>query len=739
MTTTRVSTASRSLFFLHELAGHPELAGSKAANLFDAANRGLTIPDTAVIPATVYNELVPGDGCSVEDIRARIASIELTSVVRDVVAALRDRFGDIRFAVRSSSNMEDGADLSFAGQYESFLDVPLDGMEDAIRGCWLSLWSDTALTYRGDTARPSMAVIIQPFLRGRLGGVAFSADPVSGNPFRIVIDYVGGDASGVTDGSVSTQVVTLTLDQVMLRGAAEPFQSIAQACLKFDRPVDLEWTWNEGHLSILQVRPITGVRRFAPQSHELARYCLPIREPLSRLGTSLEFAKNAIYQKMVRGLSAPRFRSKMLIVYGRLYLFEEEPGTSSKWRQAAGLLFSMGHAFLYLPKRRVLRRRIERKGSARESLVAAIRRYLSFYRTSSYAGYLYNNGTGLLVSYLSALTSGTYHRPLLYSLLFCHRSVTVRRDKGLYDLSLLLTKTNDSDWLPRQSQKFRMAYDRYCEEFGYVFADTNPRDPDFRVDHALAYSLLEGRQKEDTINGGRKWEEEVFTTIRARRFGRAHLTVFRLLRFFYRHTIGLVKEDRNHIFYLASARIREFVDREAAALCEELSLSGKDDLFFMTLEEISSGRGSAALRAYRRRVHGLSREFVDPANGAGTETASHVGPVLAGIPCSPGIVRGPIVFLRSRQDFAKATSGSIIVTDNLRPFWTPVLASARGLLCSTGNVLSHGASVAREKGVPAVLGLGEAVFSLREGETVTVDGLTGQVHREVPQNGTSNC
>jgi phosphohistidine swiveling domain-containing protein len=725
------STASKALFLLSELPPDPEVVGSKAANLRDAANRGLRIPETAVIPASVYNELVPGDGLTPPEIRAHIHALDLEPLGRDLRAALEAQFGDIRFAVRSSSNMEDAADRSFAGQYESFLDVPLQGITDAVRGCWLSLWSDDALTYRGATAgRPSMAVIVQPFLRGRLGGVAFSADPVSGNPFQIVIDYVGGDASVVTDGTVGTQLVKLDLHDVVLRRAAEPFQSIAEACLAFDRPVDVEWTWDEARgLSLLQVRPITGVRRLTLPATTLGAYCLPIPEPFSRLGASLEFEKNAIYQTMVRRLSTPGFRSKMLVVYGRLYLFEE-PGTPSKDRVAAGLFLSLAQALLYFSRRRAVQQPIAVDGTARASLLAAVQRYLAFYRTSSYAGYLYNSATGLLVRYLNTLTAGQYNRPLLYSLLACPRSVTVRRDNGLHALSQLLTRTDDAHWRARQTPAFTAAYERYCREFVYVFADRNPRDPHFEVDHALAYSLLAGRQHQDAAAGTAQWEREVFGAIRRKRFGSIRLAAFRMARVLYRNSVGLVKEDRNHIFYLASARLSEFIAREQAALCRELSLREIEDLYFMTLREIESG-GSARLREFRRRVHMLSREFVNAAVAAETTAAvENAGSTLTGIPCSPGVVTGPVVFVRARQDFTKATPGSIIVTDNLRPFWTPVLASAAGLLCSTGNVLSHGASVAREHGVPAVLGLGEILFTLHEGEIVTVNGLTGQVLRQ---------
>src|SRR5687767_1138895 len=100
------------LYTLEALPADAEVVGSKAANLLDAARRGLPIPPTAVVPGFVYDELVPWTDLAPAEMHARIAALDLRAVGADVTAAVRERFGDIRFAVRSSSNMEDAADRS---------------------------------------------------------------------------------------------------------------------------------------------------------------------------------------------------------------------------------------------------------------------------------------------------------------------------------------------------------------------------------------------------------------------------------------------------------------------------------------------------------------------------------------------------------------------------------------------------------------------------------------------------
>ena len=726
------------LVMLDELPGDPEIVGSKAANLLDAARRGLQIPRTAVVPASVYMDVIPDGALTPTEIRARIGSADLGALDRQLREALRAQFGAGPFAVRSSSNMEDGADRSFAGQYESFLDVPLEGVAEAVRGCWLSLWGDEALSYRGVTdARPSMAVIVQPFIHGRLGGVAFSADPVTGNPFQIIVES-SGDPTAVTDGSAPTAVRTLDLHSVVLGRVEEPYQSIADACLKFGRPVDIEWIWDAaGRLQILQVRPITGLPPFAPANRELARYALPVPEPVSRLGASLDLERNAIYQQIVRKLTTPAFRARMLGVYGQLYGLSENHEGASAWRVAAGLLLGALHVLPYAATRARLRRRVERGGTARHAIVRAVRESQAFYRSSIYVSTLYNYSTGVLVRYVDRLTDGRYTRALLYNLLACPQSIAARRDESLKALAARLTVTNDADWLPRQTPEFARTFREYCREFAYVFADTNPRDPHFGIDHALAYRLLLGQRERAGTDARGTWTREVFDVIRAGRAGWFHAFALRLLLWLYRRSVGLVKEDRNHLFYIAGMRIREFIEREETTLRAELGLREIEDLYFLTVREIQSGAHSPDLVRYRRLVYSLSRDYVNPYRRVEPVAAAASPASLTGVPCSPGVARGPVVFVRTRRDFVKVTPGSILVTDNIRPFWTPVLATANGLLSSTGNILSHGASVAREHGVPAVFGLGDAVFSLAEGEVVTVNGLTGQVQRGDESRGSS--
>lgn len=103
---------------------------------------------------------------------------------------------------------------------------------------------------------------------------------------------------------------------------------------------------------------------------------------------------------------------------------------------------------------------------------------------------------------------------------------------------------------------------------------------------------------------------------------------------------------------------------------------------------------------------------------------------LRGIPASPGVYRGPVRVVRGEDEFHKLRSGDVLVCPITSPVWSVLFASAGALVTDTGGVLSHSAIVAREHGIPAVVATGTATSALRDGQIVTVDGNSGEIHVE---------
>jgi phosphoenolpyruvate synthase/pyruvate phosphate dikinase len=105
------------------------------------------------------------------------------------------------------------------------------------------------------------------------------------------------------------------------------------------------------------------------------------------------------------------------------------------------------------------------------------------------------------------------------------------------------------------------------------------------------------------------------------------------------------------------------------------------------------------------------------------------GDLLVGWAASPGIVEGRVKVVGSLAEGVKLEPGDILVARATDPSWTPLLLVASALVLEEGGPLSHGAIVAREFGLPAVLNVPGVAHALRDGETVQVDGYAGTVRR----------
>jgi pyruvate,water dikinase len=110
--------------------------------------------------------------------------------------------------------------------------------------------------------------------------------------------------------------------------------------------------------------------------------------------------------------------------------------------------------------------------------------------------------------------------------------------------------------------------------------------------------------------------------------------------------------------------------------------------------------------------------------GLGSEMEA--GNVITGSPVSPGVAEGAVhVILDPRG--AQLAPGEILVCPGTDPAWTPLFMAAGGLITEVGGMMTHGSVVAREYGIPAVVGVHQATTRLKDGQRIRVDGTTGQI------------
>ena len=171
-------------------------------------------------------------------------------------------------------------------------------------------------------------------------------------------------------------------------------------------------------------------------------------------------------------------------------------------------------------------------------------------------------------------------------------------------------------------------------------------------------------------------------------------------------------------------------------------ITADDDVFFLDFDELRvglRGAGMQPLVASRRRLYDVElrrRHIPRVLLSDGTDLEAAVmakappSGALAGTPASAGTATGKVRVIMEPVG-ARLEPGEILVAPSTDPGWTPLFLTAGALVMEMGGVISHGAVVAREYGIPAVVGVPDATTRLRTGQTVTVDGAAGTV-RELP-------
>ena len=300
-------------------------AGGKGHNLTQLVRARFAVPHGCILTTNAYQRFVQDtaiDQLLVDSAKPAVVDGKLsfdTAAARirglfhgatwpsDLLDVLCETYSDITadrapVAVRSSATTEDLPDFSFAGQQESYLNIPsLEAFATAVRACWASAWSARALAYRHrigvDHANVAVAVVVQRMVDADVSGVVFTANPATGargemivnasyglgegivgggiGPDEFVLDHdslavrdtrlgdkarmvVGTDQGGthtVDVGSEQRSLASLSADQLtqlghQTRAVEEHFDGV---------PQDIEWAFASGKLWLLQSRPITNL------------------------------------------------------------------------------------------------------------------------------------------------------------------------------------------------------------------------------------------------------------------------------------------------------------------------------------------------------------------------------------------------------------------------------------------------------------------------------------------------
>jgi len=182
------------------------------------------------------------------------------------------------------------------------------------------------------------------------------------------------------------------------------------------------------------------------------------------------------------------------------------------------------------------------------------------------------------------------------------------------------------------------------------------------------------------------------------------------------------------------------VGQELAAAGELGASGAPDDLFYLSFKELAAFAADepgdwADLIAQRRQMYRreerrrqVPRLLLSDGRAfyAGLRPTGSTDASMVGSPVSPGSVEGRVrVVLDPRQ--ANLLPGEIMVCPGTDPSWTPLFLTAAGLVMEVGGLMTHGAVVAREYGIPAIVGVDRATERLRTGQRIALNGSTGEI------------
>lgn len=236
------------------------------------------------------------------------------------------------------------------------------------------------------------------------------------------------------------------------------------------------------------------------------------------------------------------------------------------------------------------------------------------------------------------------------------------------------------------------------------------------VDRAQAEALVRARLRRTRARRLLPWRERVFDRVLDR--ARAY---------------SALRERQRFVFERLMAQARDVALALGAALVEEDRLDSPGDVRWLRMGEWVDRRADLrSLVAERAARAAADRETPHP-DFMGGEGALSIerpeGGLLHGLGISGGRHTGPARVLRDPREADRIQHGDVLVLRALDPGWTPMLLTARAVVLELGSVLSHGAVVAREYGVPAVANILGATRLFQDGEILTVDGTRGFVVR----------
>ncbi len=718
--------------------------GGKAFYLNDLKLKGFPIPDGIIVENDYFKS------SEKEDISTFISKKKL-------------------YAVRSSALDEDGSSYSFAGLQDTYLNVTYDHVIDKVEACYQSQFNERATEYRksfGIEASKGMTVVVQEMVDADYAGVIFTQNPLNNRIDQVVIEVITGLGEKLVSGYLSPSTYTIKRnnpDQYDVQGESLLTENLIKELIDYAQkiedvyeiPQDIEFAIRDNIVYILQARPITTITFVPKTDREGLRFFLSFAHiqnmtyPMTPAGadmiqsifsiekqpffhermlyngeymfidiTELLLTPNFIFNKVINILSKINFDLPEL---SKIY---RKKNKTRKMLPFSLIKLQLVAAFRIM---HIVKKNSQSTNSVGDYMKNHLERFKGYseeellnFRSESIIPVFIN-----CLPYILAGIIGFFRLERLfekwqlnmddYKKLISGLEGNITTEMGLlYDDMLLHYGTDQGEKIiENYLDKFGMRVDGEID-----LGRPRPKDDivSFRKQIAEASKYHNGRSLREQHSKRVKEADEVVDRLRSvlsRRKYNQLLHELKLVRNFYIY--------REHPKYTI-VRIFDLYRNLLNSPFESLS----DQIIGGCNEEVIMDRKTKYELAMGKKI-----PLAMLSNGMILNPTSKIKEgYIQGFGVSSGIVTARVRVIEHMNDDV-LLEGEILVTKFTDPGWTPVLSKAGGIITEVGGMMTHGAIVSREYGIPAVVGVPDVIDYFKTGDVITLNGDTGQITKEV--------
>jgi len=802
--------------------------GSKANNLSILKQKGFNVPSGIIIPDEIIKSKMSNN---IQEFSSYIQEKDWVIEQKDSLDVLinniwnylnANKFGS-SFAIRSSANLEDGANTSFAGMFTSVLNI--DNYDDFRKGffkCMLSKYSDSVVSYcQTNKINPifiNLNIIVQQMVDADYSGVCFSLNPLSGNAKEMVIESIAGLGENLVQGMVSpNRYIVNWYDNVVQINEEKPENSISKSMMHklietsleiqkyYGKPQDIEWAIKDNEIYILQARPLTAIHFdtkydwtnadlkdggisseiTTPFMYSLYKYAFETTMPTYL--KSVKISPNYKVEKWFThflyysywNISAAKDGVKKIPGYVELE-FDQDLGTEPNY-EGKGHITRISFKSviqgikILIALKKSINNTISKSRKELEILDGIINKnknidwytldnktlikniktlfFVDYLKVEgSYFNVIYDNSNNTTlfkdafskknknnnISYLKLITGlqNLSHLQPSFKLWEISRNIISNAE------ALEFYKNNTSNNIAKEYMQgvqipFKLQIDEFIDKYGFHSEkELSITEPNWDENPKQVFDTLCGfvqkKESESIIEQNKRQKgifDEEFSKIKSKNLQKTITN--------HRYLLWLREEYRDRSSQMYHIIRRVFLSVGNILLAKN-KLKSAEDIFFLEVPQVINllenidnmfdviEKNKTIYQSFRN--FDKPNEIFSQRNKFSTNISFKSDTKLSGIACSFGIIEGEVYIAKTVNDAVKMPEGKIMLTKFTDPAWTIYFSKIIGLITETGGMLSHGAIISREYGIPAVLGVKNASTIIKNGDKVRINGSTGEIY-----------